>query len=85
MLRKLLKPRDDRTLCALSLPSDPSLLAVRRRADAAAVEGHPARRVGHATPIDNLYLAGAWSRPGHGYGAVIPSGLECFAEIMDAW
>ncbi len=38
-------------------------------------------RVGHATPIEGLYLAGAWSRPGHGYGAVIPSGLECFAEI----
>jgi all-trans-retinol 13,14-reductase len=42
-------------------------------------------RVGHATPIKNLYLAGAWSRPGHGYGAVIPSGLECFAEIMKTW
>jgi all-trans-retinol 13,14-reductase len=42
-------------------------------------------RVGHATPVKNLYLAGAWSRPGHGYGAVIPSGLECFAEIMKAW
>lgn len=43
------------------------------------------RRVGHATPIKNLFLAGAWSRPGHGYGAVIPSGLECFAEIMKNW
>jgi all-trans-retinol 13,14-reductase len=42
-------------------------------------------RVGHSTPIKNLYLAGAWSRPGHGYGAVIPSGLECFAEIMKTW
>jgi all-trans-retinol 13,14-reductase len=42
-------------------------------------------RVGHVTPIENLYLAGAWSRPGHGYGAVIPSGLECFAEIMRTW
>ena len=42
-------------------------------------------RVGHATPIQNLYLAGAWSRPGHGYGAVIPSGLECFAEIVRTW
>ena len=42
-------------------------------------------RVGHATPIKNLYLAGAWSRPGHGYGAVIPSGLECFGEIMQTW
>lgn len=42
-------------------------------------------RVGHTTPIKNLYLAGAWSRPGHGYGAVIPSGLECFAEIVSGW
>jgi len=42
-------------------------------------------RVGHATPIRNLYLAGAWSRPGHGYAAVIPSGLECFGEIMNSW
>jgi all-trans-retinol 13,14-reductase len=42
-------------------------------------------RIGHATPIRNLYLAGAWSRPGHGYGAVIPSGLECFAEIVRTW
>jgi prolycopene isomerase len=42
-------------------------------------------RVGHATPVKNLYLAGAWSRPGHGYGAVIPSGLECFGEIMQKW
>ena len=42
-------------------------------------------RVGHATPIKNLYIAGAWSRPGHGYGAVIPSGLECFGEIMKSW
>jgi prolycopene isomerase len=42
-------------------------------------------RVGHGTPIKNLYLAGAWSRPGHGYGAVIPSGLECFSEIMKKW
>jgi all-trans-retinol 13,14-reductase len=42
-------------------------------------------RVGHATPIEGLYMAGAWSRPGHGYGAVIPSGLECFAEILRSW
>jgi all-trans-retinol 13,14-reductase len=42
-------------------------------------------RVGHKTPIKNLYLAGAWSRPGHGYGAVIGSGLECFGEIMQGW
>jgi phytoene dehydrogenase-like protein len=44
-----------------------------------------ASRVPHSTPIENLYLAGAWTRPGHGYGAVIPSGLQCFAEIMENW
>jgi all-trans-retinol 13,14-reductase len=44
-----------------------------------------ARRLPHATPVKNLYLAGAWTSPGHGYGAVIPSGLECFAEIMKHW
>jgi len=42
-------------------------------------------RVPHTTPIKNLYLAGAWTQPGHGYGAVIPSGLQCFAEIMKRW
>jgi prolycopene isomerase len=42
-------------------------------------------RVGHGTPVPNLYLCGAWSRPGHGYGAVVPSGVECFAEIATAW
>jgi phytoene dehydrogenase-like protein len=42
-------------------------------------------RVGHATPVKNLFLAGAWTKPGHGYGAVIPSGLECFAEIVKNW
>jgi phytoene dehydrogenase-like protein len=43
------------------------------------------RRLPHNTPIRNLYLAGAWTRPGHGYGAVIPSGLQCFAQIMEEW
>jgi len=42
-------------------------------------------RLPHKTPVKNLYLTGAWTRPGHGYGAVIPSGLECFGEIMNEW
>lgn len=43
------------------------------------------RRLPQKTPIKNLYLAGAWTQPGHGYTAVIPSGLQCFAEIMKEW
>jgi phytoene dehydrogenase-like protein len=42
-------------------------------------------RLPHTTPIKNLYLAGAWTQPGHGYGAVVPSGLQCFGEIMKTW
>jgi all-trans-retinol 13,14-reductase len=49
------------------------------------VDNSGMNRLPHSTPIANLYLAGAWTRPGHGYGAVIPSGLECFGEIMQKW
>jgi prolycopene isomerase len=43
------------------------------------------RRVGHSTPIQNLFMAGAWSSPGHGYGAVLQSGASCFEEIVRKW
>ncbi len=43
------------------------------------------RRLSHVTPIKNLYLSGAWTRPGHGYSAVLWSGVECFSEIMKRW
>jgi phytoene dehydrogenase-like protein len=49
------------------------------------VDNSEPRRLPHRTPIRNLYLAGAWTRPGHGYSAVIPSGLQCFGEIMQEW
>jgi all-trans-retinol 13,14-reductase len=42
-------------------------------------------RLAHSTPIENLYLSGAWTQPGHGYGGVLWSGLECFGEIMQKW
>ncbi len=42
-------------------------------------------RIEHSTPIKNLYLSGAWTKPGHGYGGVLYSGLECFGEIMKNW
>jgi all-trans-retinol 13,14-reductase len=44
-----------------------------------------ANRFPQRTPLKNLYLAGAWTFPGGGYGACIPSGLQCFAEIMKIW
>lgn len=43
------------------------------------------RRLPHVTPVRNLYLAGAWTSPGGGYGAVLASGLQCFGEIMARW
>ena len=49
------------------------------------VDNSGPNRLAPKTPIKNLYLAGAWTRPGGGYGAVIPSGLACFAEIMKTW
>ena len=49
------------------------------------VNNSGASRLPHTTPIKNLFLAGAWTSPGHGYGAVIPSGLQCFAAIMREW
>ena len=43
------------------------------------------RRVDHRTPIKNLYLSGAWTFPGGGYGACIPSGLICFSKVIEDW
>jgi phytoene dehydrogenase-like protein len=42
-------------------------------------------RVEHKTPIENLYLSGAWTSPGHGYSAVLMSGIACFGKIMREW
>ena len=49
------------------------------------VDNSGPNRMAQKTPVKNLYLAGAWTSPGGGYGAVIPSGLQCFAEIMKTW
>jgi len=49
------------------------------------LDNSPPRRLPHATPVKNLYLAGAWTNPGGGYSAVLSSGLECFGEIMKTW
>jgi phytoene dehydrogenase-like protein len=49
------------------------------------VDNSGQRRFPQKTPVKNLYLAGAWTFPGHGYGACIPSGLSCFAQVMADW
>jgi all-trans-retinol 13,14-reductase len=49
------------------------------------VDNSGQRRFPQKTPIRNLYLAGAWTYPGHGYGACIPSGLACFGQVMADW
>jgi all-trans-retinol 13,14-reductase len=49
------------------------------------IDNSAPNRIPHVTPIKNLYLAGAWTNPGGGYGAVLPSGLECFGLIMKDW
>lgn len=49
------------------------------------VDNSGQRRFPQRTPVKNLYLAGAWTFPGHGYGACVPSGLACFAEVMKDW
>ena len=49
------------------------------------LDNTPPRRFPHRTPVKNLFLSGAWTNPGGGYGAVLSSGLECFAEVMKDW
>jgi phytoene dehydrogenase-like protein len=49
------------------------------------VDNSGQRRFPQKTPIKNLYLAGAWTFPGHGYGACVPSGLACFGQVMADW
>jgi len=43
------------------------------------------RRMAHTTPIANLFLSGAWTRPGGGYSAVLMSGIDCFQEATRNW
>jgi prolycopene isomerase len=42
-------------------------------------------RLPHRTPIDNLYLAGHWTRPGPGVCAVVSSGWGVANLIMENW
>ena len=43
------------------------------------------RRLPYETPVKNLYLSSAWTRPGGGYGGVLAAGLGCFAQIVKTW
>jgi phytoene desaturase len=49
------------------------------------VDNSGQKRFPQKTPVKNLYLSGAWTFPGHGYGACIPSGLACFAQVVKDW
>ena len=40
------------------------------------------KRLKQKTPIDNLYLAGAWTLPGPGQSAVIMSGRDAARAIL---
>ncbi|GAB63281.1 MAG: NAD(P)/FAD-dependent oxidoreductase [Candidatus Jettenia sp.] len=42
-------------------------------------------RLPHETPVDNLYLAGHWTRPGPGISAVVSSGWSVANLIMENW
>jgi all-trans-retinol 13,14-reductase len=40
------------------------------------------RRPPHGTPLEGLYLVGAWTTPGHGVRGTIKSGASCCREIL---
>ena len=42
-------------------------------------------RISNRTPIEGLYLAGAWGNPGGGYGGVLRSGRMAFEMMMQDW
>ena len=42
------------------------------------------RRLPNQTPIENLYLAGAWTMPGAGQSAVLQSGIVVSGMILDS-
>ena len=42
-------------------------------------------RISNRTPIEGLYLAGAWGNPGGGYAGVLRSGMMTFEMMMRDW
>ncbi|MEP7120094.1 MAG: NAD(P)/FAD-dependent oxidoreductase [Byssovorax sp.] len=49
---------------------------------AARVDQCGAARLDHATPIDGLHLAGAWTRPGGGFTSALRSGLRAARDVF---
>ena len=42
-------------------------------------------RIKNRTPVEGLYLAGAWGNPGGGFAGVLRSGQSAFTQIMEDW
>ncbi|RJP87286.1 MAG: NAD(P)/FAD-dependent oxidoreductase [Desulfobacteraceae bacterium] len=42
-------------------------------------------RINNQTPVDGLYLAGAWGNPGGGYEGVLRGGEVTFQMLMESW
>ncbi len=42
-------------------------------------------RIDNRTPIEGLYLAGAWGSPGGGYAGVLLGGQDTFQKMMQDW
>jgi prolycopene isomerase len=49
---------------------------------AARVDQCGSGRLDHATPIDGLHLAGAWTRPGGGFTSALRSGLRAARDVL---
>jgi prolycopene isomerase len=49
---------------------------------AARVDQCGSARLDHATPIDGLHLAGAWTRPGGGFTSALRSGLRAARDVL---
>jgi phytoene dehydrogenase-like protein len=42
-------------------------------------------RISNRTPVEGLYLAGAWGEPGGGYAPALSSGKKTFGMLMQDW
>ena len=42
-------------------------------------------RIPNETPVDGLYLAGAWGNPGGGFAGALLGGEAAFTALTSAW